>query len=411
MKLKIIKGINEIGRDILEIQTNNAKIAVCFGEEKGTGYTCENNNPNLIGLTTGRPEYDGIFILRNPENCNLIKYALDEVPIYMEKKLENNYETCMDFYELDKKKNIKNLIEAIPNRIKNLEVTSFIIDPSNFNTHIMKFKDELGKSIVICGDFRDYDEKFEINKLKEALSVLCQADYIFIEGKYFGKTGLDYNSSKELFEKLKNIVKLYKQVFVIQSETDMIMASTMYKVAMKTRRIFIEDTFLCNLTTLSNGSAPTPFGNKKVYSYNPLFLEIKDFPFKKKYVAPFYINSAIKKLKKEKYVMNITKNMIQDIQIFYKDDSFYDACVILAEFKGIVEKDEELSEFIKMLKEYNMDYYEIYTYGQINIDVLKQIVEKLRPKYVVPLENNNDKSIFDEFNNIKILRRDEEIII
>ena len=268
-----------------------------------------------------------------------------------------------------------------------------------------------GKSLVVCGDFKNYDGTYGQDKLNAALSIISNADILVVEGKYLGKYGLEYSSGKNVVDKLKNIMKFYKQVFVIQSETDLITASNMYHAAQKARKIFIESTFLCNLATLANGSCPTPFTAKKVYSYNPLVLENENFEFKKKYVTPFYISSAMNKMKREKYVMNITKDMIQDIQVFEKEGSFYDACVIFAECKGYIEQDKELEEFINLLKNYDMDYYELYTHGEVHLNVIKDMIFKLKPKFVIPLDFSNEKNVQEQLYNFKILKDNEEIEI
>jgi hypothetical protein len=403
MELKIIKGIHSKDRELLEIKTNESAIVVGFGEDLGTGEIAPNENPMIDGLTFGDSIYDGIFILRNPENCSALSFCSKDIPIFMERKLKNNFEICCDFLKLDKKENIVELNDGVPKIIKNLVITAFVIDPSNFNTHIIKIEDKTdGKIALICGDFKNYNFEFGKEKLNDIFNKINYIDFLVVEGKYFGKFGLEYSSGKDVFDKLKNIVKFYKQVFVIQSETDTITATNMYEVAKKTKKIFIENTFLCNITTSAFGSAPTPITTKKVYSYNPLIFENEDFSFKKKYVTPFYINNAMNKMKKEKYVMNITKDMFQDIQLFEKDGSFYDACVILAEWKGYATKDKELEEFINILKDYDMDYYELYTHGRVNIDIIKKIILKTNPKFVIPLD-------FKEVENLKLLKNGEVI--
>lgn len=365
----------------------------------------------IEGLTTGVARYNGIFILRNPENSSLMQYALEEIPIYAIKRLRNIYDVCTDFRELKKRENIKDLVEASPNKVGDLYITPFLVDPSNFNTQIIKIEDNSGKTIVVCGDFRNYDGIYGRDRLTAAISTINSADALLIEGKYLGKSGIEYSSGKEIIEKLKNIMKFYKQVFVLQSETDLIMASTLYQGALKTKKIFIEDTFLSNITTAANGSCPSPFKGKKTYSYNPILVETKEFEFKKKYVAPFYISSAKNKMKKEKYVMNITKEMLQDLQLLKKEGAFYDACVIVAEWKGFIEIDPELEEFIDFLKKCNMDYYELYTHGQVDMITLKELVRKWNPHYVIPIEFSNERNIESELSNFKVLREEEVLEI
>lgn len=206
-------------------------------------------------------------------------------------------------------------------------------------------------------------------------------------------------------------MKFYKQVLIVQSETDLITAYNMYYAALKTKKIFIETTLLANLTSLAGGSAPNPVATKKVYTYTPLYLENEDFEFKKKYVAPFYIHNANNKMKKEKYVLNINESMLQDIQLLDKEGSLYDTCVIFSKTKEYLEKNEELENFIKELKEMNMDYYEIYSQGQVNFDTLKKIDLKVKPKNIIPIDFNKEDKFINPFDNFKILQNGENIKI
>ena len=88
MKLKIMKGTNNVGRQFLQIETPEAKIAVSFGEDIATAEIPEHVNPMIEGLTCGNPSYNGVFILRNPENCNLVDFTFDNIPIFLEKKVK-----------------------------------------------------------------------------------------------------------------------------------------------------------------------------------------------------------------------------------------------------------------------------------------------------------------------------------
>lgn len=142
MKLKIIKGANGVGRELLEVETSEARIVICFGEESGTGDIPEKVNPMIEGLTSGLALYDGLFVLRNPENCNTFDFALKNIPIYLPKKMRSLYNICMDFNELPKKQNINELVENEVNVLRDLEITPFIVDPSNFNTLILSIKDK-----------------------------------------------------------------------------------------------------------------------------------------------------------------------------------------------------------------------------------------------------------------------------
>lgn len=200
----------------------------------------------IDGLTEGTALYDGVFVLRNPENCNIIDYTLKDIPIYMNKKLISMYNICADFKERQNRKFLEVPEDDIL-KIRDVQITWFVIDPSNFNTSILRIKDGQGKSLVVCGDFRDYDGFYGGQMLEVAMSIIKSADCMVVEGKYLGKYGLEFSSGKDILEKLRNIMRFYKQVFVIQSETDLIMARNLYQAALKSKKIFVESTFTANL--------------------------------------------------------------------------------------------------------------------------------------------------------------------
>jgi mRNA degradation ribonuclease J1/J2 len=410
MKLKIIHVDKKIGRDLLEIQTEEAKIVVTFGEDIGTGDIPEKVNPVIDGLTTKEAEYDGIFVVRNPENSFVMTTTFDSIPVYLERKQSKIYKMCSDFSEKKVRENILEINENSIVRLKDLQVTVVALDSANFNTYVWKFEDKNGKSVVVTGDFRDYSANNSKDKEKIELifKILKSADYLIVEGKYLGLYGLEYSSGKEIFDKLKNIMKFYKQVFVIQSQTDITMASYIYEATVKTKKIFIEDALLCNISTALQGTAPNPITSKKVYTYSKLSLENESFEFKKKYVSPFYINNAMQKMKKENYVMNITDDMIQDIQVFFKEGSIYDACIIFAEWKGY-NKNKDMEEFIVNLKNFDMDYYELYTHGSVNYELLRKLIIRLEPKNVIPLDFDKNENSGRDLYNFKVLEENEEI--
>ena len=234
-------------------------------------------------------------------------------------------------------------------------------------------------------------------------------DYWFIDGKHFGKIGPEYLSEQDSFKKIKNIMKFYKQVFFIQSENDLAITKKIYEVALKTNKIFIEDTFLSNMTTTLTGSAPNPVTSKKVYTYTPLVLDNKDFEFKKKYVTHFYIHNANNKMKKEKYVMNINTNMYQDIQVLKKEDVIYDACLILTINKQNIKIDSQLEEFLNLMKDFDMDYYELYIIGSVDYNLINKIISSIEPQNIIPLNFKPIDTV--KINKIRNLKEEEEIEI
>ena len=411
MKLRLIKSANSNQKQLLEIVTEESKIAVCFGEDIGTGEILEDVNPMIDGLTVGTPSYNCLFVLRNPENCNIINYVLDEIPIYLEPKIKKSYDICKDFMNLKQKNNINEMPLLV--RMHDLQLSYFLIDNSNQNTSIFLIKSE-DKSILVSGDFRNFDFSYTYNqeRLSKCMEIIGNVDYWFIDGSFIGKAELTATSEKEIFIKLKNIMKFYKQVFIIQSETDLAMTKRFYDMAQKTKKILIEDVFMANLTSEISGSAPNPTSERNVYTYIPLVLDNKEFEFKQKYISHFYIHNGEKNMKKEKYVININTDMLQDLQVFQKKNVMYDACLIFAMNKKVLKINKELEDFINLISEFKLDYYEIYTPGRVNYDLINQIAYNIKPKKIIPLNfNPNDKNIYNKIYDLKVLSDNEELEI
>ena len=406
MNIKLVRNSNN-EKQLLEITTLQSKVAVCFGEDVGVGEILENANPMIDGLTIGKPDYDCIFVMRNPENCNILNYVLDEIPIYLEQKIKKSYDICTDFMKMKKKSNVKEMLPFV--RMNDLQITNFLIDNSNPNTLFLLIKAE-NESVLISGDLRNFNIEENREKLTKCLELIeSNVDYWIIDGNFIGKVEPNALSENEISVKLKNVMDFYKQVFVIQSETDLMMTKRLYDIAQKTKKILIEDVFVANLTSEITGSAPNPMSKKNVYTYIPLVMDNRDFEFKRKYISHFYIHNAEKYMKKEKYVININTDMIQDLQVFKKKNVMYDACLILAMNKKVLKINKELEDFINLISEFKLDYYEIYTSGRVNYDLINQIAYNIKPKKIIPLNfNPNDKNIYNKIYDLKVLSDNEE---
>ncbi len=153
----------------------------------------------IEGLTIGEPSYDGIFVLRNPEHCNLIEYSLNKIPIYMEKRMKMAYDACIDFFEASAKHKIVEYTNTETIKLKDFSITSFIINSSNLNTHILRITDTKGKSIVVCGDFKNYDTAYRQDKLREAIEAIAKTDCVVIDGKYLGRKRFRQHSKKRYY--------------------------------------------------------------------------------------------------------------------------------------------------------------------------------------------------------------------
>ena len=86
MKLRVLKGTNQIGGCITEIVSDKGtKIIIDLGEDLPDDNSLKSENPNIDGLTTGNKKYDAVFITHSHgDHIGLINYILDDIDVYVE---------------------------------------------------------------------------------------------------------------------------------------------------------------------------------------------------------------------------------------------------------------------------------------------------------------------------------------
>ena len=94
MKIRILKGTNQIGGVFTEITSEKAKIIIDFGEDLDGVKRLE----RIEGLTTGKPAYDGVIITHNhQDHMGRIDEVLPEIPVYMSDLSRKIFETVFCF--------------------------------------------------------------------------------------------------------------------------------------------------------------------------------------------------------------------------------------------------------------------------------------------------------------------------
>lgn len=434
IKIKIIKGTNQIGGCITEIQSNQAKIIIDFGEDlDDRTQKSKKEVPQIEGLTYGKPKYDAVFITHShQDHIGLIDCILPEIPVYVEEKSQKIYELTCAFTGKKCRENIKSVVwdewykEYVDIPVKDMIIKYYKIDHSAYNSAMILVECG-GKRILNTGDFRNHGYKGNafIPTLKEIKSIkrkcttdnYClpkekkQINCLITEGTIFDRENVKCITEQELSYEAIEIFKKYKQVFILQSSTNIDRITSFFKASIRTGKKFIEDVFTANITLEIGKNIPNPeFDNNKVSVWEPsVYKYSKSNEFKEKYIKPLEKYKHVENVYGD-YAMLVKTSMYNDIKMLYDKGKIKKACLVYSMWHGYLEK-KEMREFIEKIKALGIDFIELHTSGHADLYALKIVEKILKPQKVIAIHTKEKEKAKKIFNNAIMLEDNVEIKI
>lgn len=408
MEINIIKGTNQIGGCITEIISKNARIIIDFGEDLPNENKKKiSENPMIEGLTIDKAKYDAVFITHSHgDHIGLINYILDDIPVYVEKESQKIYELLCAFTYKEFKRDIINIEFEKTIKIKDINVTYYIVDHSSYNSAMILIESD-GKRILHTGDYRKHGRKGKL--FNSILEKIGKVDLLITEGTTFGREKVVYETEEELENRAIKELKDYNQVFFLQASTNIDRIVSFYKACKKTNKAFIEDLFTASITTSLNSSIPNPKAFKDVYVWTPLHYMKKNQEFKRKYVDSYkkYCSSSI--IFKD-FGMMVKTSMFEDIKLLKEKGVITNACLVYSMWEGY-QKEDSFKTFIENVKSLGIDFKIIHTSGHADIKTIKELIDIIKPNKIVPIHTVNKEQLKEIFENVIILEDNEKIEI
>ena len=253
MTLKIHRGQNQIGGNIVEISTEKTRILLDAGLELDEDKNKE--LPTLDGLFDSKG-YDAIFISHyHSDHLGLVYKVHKDIPVYMGEKCAKII-AASDAY--------KGLPTIIPSGflehkktivVGDISITPYLCDHSAFDSYMLLCEAD-GESILYTGDFRGNGRK----PYKWLLSELpCKVDKLICEGTTLSREGYIPVTERELE---KSAVELFRKkkgpVFVLGSSMNIDRIVTFYRAAKRSGRVFLEELYMADITSAIGGNIPNP---------------------------------------------------------------------------------------------------------------------------------------------------------
>lgn len=441
MRITIHRGTHEIGGSCVELENSTSRILLDMGmplmEKDGSNFDMKAYAKLDVPALVEQKILPGIQALYSPdENVKPIKAVIlshghpdhhgltgfinPDIPLYSGKATADlmkdsaefgltNYSRIPDhFYETGQ-----------PVSIAGFEITPYLTDHSIFDSYSLVVKSE-GKILIYSGDFRGYGRK-----QKAYLYFLShapkQADALLLEGTcidpdWKGKEKTELSTEEELIE-LSRITKgIVLATFSVQNADRLV---SFYKAARKTGRVLVVDFYSAKLMETLSKYARTPHvlgdfkGIKIFYPYRisdkAAKADLKEdwmYPFK-----DFRIPREDLIAHPEKYLFLARDSMLGDLEkmdqrsrgVFLKD-----AAWVWSLWSGYLKQDRG-HKVVDFCDRHKISLESIHYSGHADFSTLKETVETLQPKMLVPIHTERP-DLFDRIGSQTVMLEDGQVL-
>lgn len=377
MEAKIIRGENQIGGNIIEIATENTKIILDVGLELDD----EKNSklPNMPGLFE-YVGYDAVLISHYHGDHVGLAYSLAiGIPLYIG-EASHKILKASDEYKGDETLSVAGYLKHKTTiTIGDIKVTPFLCDHSAFDSYMLLCEGD-GERILYTGDFRSNGRKsYErlLSELPADIDILICEGTTLSRDDYIARTEQDLESEAvSLFRDTKG------PVFVLQSSMNIDRIVTMYRAAKRSGRIFLEELYMADITSAIGGSIP-----------NPAFSDV--YPFitsQRRYDGLCKYQNRVGKdfIAKSNFVMCVRNSMTRYLKSLSKKMNFSGGLLVYSFWNGYKETDS-MKDFLNECEKLGLKIITLHTSGHADAKTIKDLIEKTKPKIVLPVHTENAK--------------------
>ena len=439
VKIKVHRGLNQIGGCITEIWTDTSRIFIDIGQnlpgncsaseskdktsfgsaERSLQSTIVNAEPTLPEeddemvknlFVQNKKEHEAVFYTHGHEDhIGLFMYVPDNVPQYMsdgtreiiltkyeliaeshKKSLKKaDIELTKEYYEeiinedkrlIDKLKNFKTWERpAKRQKPQAIHIGDITITPFYCNHSIfdasMFLIEAVGKRIWHTGDFRNHG--FSGNLFAMLKAYATNIDTLIIEGTMLNQDKVNI-TEKEVSDKMAHVMKAFKYVFVLCSATDIDrLAAVQRACEFSEKKLYVCSEFMLKTMAIFTRR----MGEKrKLFHFEPTLYRGR---------------TASATLKKDGFVIALGASAYHKAKQLRDSLDPSETLLIYSNWDGYYKIPEQVehNKSYKAFRDLFPNVVDIHTSGHADRATLKQVIETINPKEVIGIHKDKDASL------------------
>ncbi len=201
------------------------------------------------------------------------------------------------------------------------------------------------------------------------------------EGTTLSRDNYVADTETELEEKAVEIMKKYSgPVFVLQSSMNIDRIVTMYRASKKSKRIFLEELYMAEITSAIGGSIPNP-GFSDVFTFITKSSRYEGLRKYKNKIGKDQISQ-------NRFTMCIRTSMFEYMKSLSNKVSFENGVLIYSFWSGYKDT-EDMQKFLILCQELGLKIETLHTSGHADENAIINLIKTVSPKEVIPIHTEN----------------------
>jgi len=391
MKLKIYRGTEQIGGNIVEISTKSTKIILDCGrnlppleDPKAV------DNIEIEGLTNGDSVYDAVFVTHHhADHCGLLGRVKNDIPIYMSDETKGVLGVIADFIDAQQLRAVETIVSKSEIQVRDMKILPIRVH-HNAKGAVMFLVEADGQRLVYTGDFNAIDEEdyAEVKKSGEIDVLLCEGTNISVNKGY---TEEDVNQkAAEIMEQTPGYV------FVLCSTTNIDRIKSIEDACVKSGRTMAVDIFMLAIMDIIKEATDAdkmalPFQDEQCpVGFVPRYIDKVTEPRIHKYFEKYYpiLKSAKEIAQMDKLVFMIRQTMGGFLINLNKHKPLTGSKLIYSMWRGY-ESTVHTKKFLELCRSLGMEIEYLHASGHAYKEGLKSSILLTDPCVLVPIHTEN----------------------